>query len=130
MDASVRRKRGWRQFTVGMAVYVVVVLVQGFLLEPGALTPPLALGAALLPMVPVIWAMFGWLEAVRSYDELQQRIFGHAGLLALGITATATFSYGFLEAYLGAPRLSMFAGVPLIAVGFMFGTWLSRRRYR
>jgi hypothetical protein len=84
---------------------------------------------ALLPMIPALWAMFGWLEAVRTYAELQQKILSEAGLLALGVTAAATFSYGFLELYAGVPRLSMFVVWPLIGVSFLLGQWLLRRRY-
>ncbi len=120
---------GWRQFWTGMALYAVVVLLQGFLLEPGRFPLPVMVLLGLLPMLPAVWAMLGWLEAVRNFDELQRRIQAEAGLFALGLTAIVTFSYGFLEIYTGAPNLSMFWVWPLIAMSYLLGGARARRRY-
>ena len=130
MRDATRTRSGWTTFAIGMSLYAGIVLLQGFLLEPGAL--PLAVMAplALLPMVPAVWAMSGWLDAVRSMDELQRRIHSEAGLFSLGLTAVLTFSYGFLEIYLGLPRLSMFVVWLIIAPAFGLGNFLVRRRYR
>ncbi len=56
---------------------------------------------ALLPMIPAVWGMFGWIKAIRKMDELQRRIQIEGLLLSLGMTALITFSYGFLETYAG-----------------------------
>lgn len=123
-------RRGWRRFGLGMAAYVALVLLQGFLLRPADLPLALVVPLALLPMVPALWAMSGWLLAVRSMDELNRRIAGEAGLIALGVTAVATFSYGFLEIYTPLPTASMFWVWPLIAVSYGAAAPLVRRRYR
>src|SRR5690554_6754266 len=103
MSGKVARKKGFRQFITGMAIYGAVVIIQALVINQE--TGPLAVrvGAALLPIVAAVWAMFGWLAAIRTFDELHQKVFTESGLLALGITAVATFTYGFLESYVGVP---------------------------
>lgn len=123
------RARGFRQFTIGMLAYTVIVLAGGFLLEPQTLTPLVAALIALLPIAAALWAMAGWLKAVRTFDELQQKIFSESGLIALGLTAVATFTYGFLEVLMGLPKVSMFAVFPFIAATFALAQPFVRRRY-
>ena len=120
----------WRQFWVGIALYSVAVVLQGFLLEPNAFSPLLMVPLALLPIIPALWGMAGWIRASREQDELQRRIQVEAALFSLGVTAILTFSYGFLELYMGLPRVSMFAVWPLIAASYMVGASFARRRYR
>ena len=120
----------WRQFWIGMALYGVAVVSQGFLLEPNAFPPFLMIPLALLPIIPAVWGMVGWVRASREQDELQRRIQVEAALVSLGLTAILTFSYGFLELYTGLPRLSMFAVWPLIAASYVLGASFARRRYQ
>ncbi len=137
MTHPTSRTRGWRQFVVGLILYGLAVILQVLLIGPGRLLQldPFTLSSflvvllAVLPMVPAVWAMVGWLEAVRGFDEMQRRMFGEAGLLSLGFTGIATFSYGFLETFLGLPRLSLFVVWPLIAVSFLVALPIVRRRY-
>jgi hypothetical protein len=113
-----------------MMLYGILVILQGLILVPNQFPLPVMIPLALAPLIPVIWAMSGWLMAVRRFDELQQNIQREAGLFALAATALLTFSYGFLEAYLQLPRISMFFVFPLIAGSYMAGYWLACRRYQ
>ena len=124
------QKSGWQQFTVGMFLYVGVVVATSFVSNLAGLSQPFKVVLALLPMIPAVWAMLGWIRAVRGFDELQQRILGEGLYWALGLTAALTFSYGFLESYADFPKLSMFFVWPVICVSFIFGQTLARRRYR
>ena len=124
------QKRGWWQFTVGMVFYVLVVTATSLMVGRLELPQILKVVLALLPMIPAIWAMFGWIRAVRGFDELQQRILGEGLYWSLGLTALLTFSYGFLEAYANFPHVSMFLVWPVICLSFVFGQTLARRRYR
>ena len=124
------QKSGWQQFTVGMFLYVGVVVATSFVSDLAGLSQPFKVVLALLPMIPAVWAMLGWIRAVRGFDELQQRILGEGLYWALGLTAALTFSYGFLESYADFPKLSMFFVWPVICVSFIFGQTLARRRYR
>ena len=121
------QQRGWWQFAVGMTLYVIVVVTTGFVSGRPGLPQVFKIVLAHCPMIPAVWAMLGWIRAVRGFDEL---ILGEGLYWALGLTALLTFSYGFLEAYAEFPRLSMFVVWPLICVSFIFGQTLARRRYR
>jgi hypothetical protein len=120
----------WRQFIIGMTLYGILVILQGLILVPNQFPLPVMIPLALAPLIPAIWAMSGWLMAVRRFDELQQNIQREAGLFALAATALLTFSYGFLETYLQLPRISMFFVFPLISGSYMAGYWLACRRYQ
>ncbi len=130
MDTTTGNNRGWKQFVIGVVAYVLIVLFGAFLLDPDALSPAVGVLLALLPMAAAIWAMLGWLDAIRNFDELQRKILSEAGLLSLGVTAAATFTYGFLETLAGAPHLSMFVVLPFIALSCIISLLLSLRRYR
>ena len=127
---SKTRRRGWQQFTVGMVLYALVVIATSVASNRLELSQTPKVVLALLPMIPAVWAMLGWIRAVRTFDELQQRILGEGLYWSLGLTALLTFSYGFLESYAGFPRVSMFFVWPVICVSFIFGQALARRRYR
>jgi len=118
-----------RQFAIGMIGYAIVVILEGVFVEPEGLGPWAGLAMAVAPMAFAVWAMAGWLSAVRTFDELRQKIFAEAGLIALGLTAMATFTYGFLESYMGLPKLSMFFVFPFIALCYTLSLPVVFRRY-
>src|SRR5690606_32461291 len=76
-----RRSRAMRRFAYGMALYAAIVVVEGLLFRPGVTSAWLGVALAMAPMAAAIWAMVNWLEAVRTFDELQQKIFSEAGLI-------------------------------------------------
>ena len=84
---------------------------------------------ALSPMIPAASVAWVVLRELRRMDELQRRIQLEALGFAFAGTAILTFSYGFLEG-LGYPRQSMFMVWPLLAVLWIVGLVLARRRYR
>ena len=124
------QKRGWRQFALGMVLYAVVITATSLFSNRLELPQVLNVVLALLPMILAVWAMLGWIRAVRSFGELQQRILGEGLYWALGLTSALTFSYGLLEAYAELPKVSMLYVWPLINVTFIVGQALARRRYR
>ncbi len=130
MTPTKQGTRGGRQFALGIALYVITLIIQVLFFKPATLPPAFAVVFAVLPVAFALWAMWGWIAAVRSFDELQQKVFGEAGLISLGITAALTFTYGFLEAYLDAPRLSMFFILPAVAVTYALALLAVRRRYQ
>lgn len=128
-ENRIARRAASRRFALGIALYGAAVAVQSSILRPDRFPLPVALVIALAPMVPAIWAMGGWLRAMRTFDELQQRVHAHAGLVALGSVAILSFSYGFLEATLDAPRLSMFFVWPTIGAAYAIALLVVRRRW-
>ncbi len=124
------RTRGWRQFIIGMALYVVIVVLEAVLVDPQAVSTWAGVALAVVPMLAAVWAMAGWLTAVRTMDELKQKMFTESALISFGITAAVTFTYGFLENLAGLPRLSMFVVFPLMAFCYVLSLPAVMRRYR
>jgi hypothetical protein len=84
---------------------------------------------ALSPMLPAAATAWVVLRELRRIDELQRRVQFEALGFSFAGTAILTFSYGFLEG-LGYPRLSMFTVWPILAVLWVVGLALARRRYQ
>ncbi|MBW8760094.1 MAG: hypothetical protein JF586_21070 [Burkholderiales bacterium] len=84
---------------------------------------------ALGPMLPAAAMAWVVLRELRRMDELQRRIQLEALGFSFAGTAILTFSYGFLEG-LGYPKLSMFSVWPILAVLWIVGLVLARRRYQ
>lgn len=124
------KRRGWRQFAVGMTLYFVLIIglnVLGGLLQ---VDRRLLVGLTFVPILAALWAMLGWLKVVRSQDELQQKIVSEGVHWGLGLTALVTSSYGLLGSHADLPRLSMLWVVLLIGVSSALGQAVAWRRYR
>lgn len=105
------------QFSAAMSAYTIVLILAMQLLR---VTPPASLWRApiaLLPVIPVGFALAAYVRFLSRSDELQQRINLQALAFAFGATALLTFTYGFLE-IAGFPQLSWIWVLPL-----MIGLW-------
>jgi hypothetical protein len=87
---------------------------------------------AVLGLSPMI-AGFGILNLMmrryREQDELQKKIMAEGIMFGFGATAILTFSYGFLQRWVGFPDLSYFYVWPVLAFSWVVGGWIARRRY-
>lgn len=83
---------------------------------------------AWLPIVPCILLVTAWSRFYRRLDELERSIALESLAFAFGATALLTFGYGFLQAA-GAPDVSWFAVWPVMAVLWIIGGLLAKRRY-
>lgn len=83
-----------------------------------------------LPMIPAAYTTVARVRHYRGMDELQQRIAleALAFAFAFGGTALITFGYGFLDAA-GLPRISWWWVWPVMAVLWILGGWLARKRW-
>lgn len=124
------KRRGWRQFAIGMTLYFVLIIGLNVLSGPFQMDRRLLIGLTFVPVLAALWAMLGWIKVVRGQDELQQKITGESAHWALGLTGLLTFSYGLLESYANLPRLSMMWVVLLIGVTGVLGQAVAWRRYR
>jgi hypothetical protein len=79
-------------------------------------------------MLPAVLVIAAIIRHLRRIDELEQRIQLEALALAFMGTAFLTFSYGFLE-IVGFPHISWFAVWPIMAVLWLLGVLVARRRY-
>ena len=83
---------------------------------------------ALLPMIPLGFALVVWVRFFRRMDELQQRLEVEALAFAFGGTALITFAYGFLQDA-GFPDLNWFYVWPLMGGLWIVGGFIARRRW-
>lgn len=118
------------RFTATLVAYMAVLAVSLVLLvryEDSALFVRVLL--TLAPMIPagfMCWVVVGQL---RHLDEMQLRIQFEALAFAFAMSALLTFSYGFLE-NIGAPHLPWFWVWPIMALMWIIGLMISKRRYQ
>ena len=124
-----KSKQYVKELTATLVVYGAMLVGSIELLTHVAIATPWRDLIALSPMIPA--AALAWivLRELRRMDELQRRIQLEALGFSFAGTAILTFSYGFLEG-LGYPRLSMFTVWPLLAVLWIVGLVLARRRFQ
>ena len=124
-----RSKQYTKELTAALVVYGLLLAGSIQLLTHVDVARPWRDVIALSPMIPAAAMAWVILRELRRMDELQRRIQLEALGFSFAGTAILTFSYGFLEG-LGYPRLSMFAVWPLLAVLWIVGLVLARRRYQ
>ena len=117
------------KLAAAVAAYVLllvgaVVLLLGFPDAPGLLRGAISLA----PMVPAVIMCMLAAKQIRAADELQARIQLEGLGFAFALTALATFSYGFLQTA-GAPALSWFFVWPFMALMWILGVQVAKRRY-
>ena len=118
----------FRELGGSLVAYVVLLVGSILVLKQGAPAAPWRELLALAPMLAGIAICWAIVRELRRMDELQMRIQLEALGFAFAGTALVSFSYGFLEG-LDYPRLSMFTLWPLMAVLWVVGLFLARRRY-
>ena len=124
-----QRKQYTKELTVALVAYGVVLAGSISLLTHVDVARPWRDLVALSPMIPAAAIAWVVLRDLRRMDELQRRIQLEALGFSFAGTAILTFSYGFLEG-LGYPRLSMFTVWPILALLWIVGLGLARRRYQ
>lgn len=110
-----------------MAAYVVV-LVGSELLLKAAGTAGWRYPVALLPVLPLGFAMLAYVRFLRRMDELQRRIQLDALTYSFGASALITIAYGFLE-QAGLPAVSWVWVAPLMIVLWGASVAVASRRY-
>jgi len=121
-------KRYFLELGSSIVIYMIAIFVSTYLLDTIGDASPIRVAIALLPMIPAVGICWVVIRQLRRLDELQRKIQFEALSWAFGLTAVATFSYGFLET-VGYPKLSYFFIWPLMAVFWIIGIFVSLRRY-
>ena len=118
------------EFGGAMAVYTVSILSMPTIVGWFEEDSTWLWVVALIPILSVVLVIVAIYRHYRRQDEMQQRIMGEAHFLAGMITIFLTFAYGFLEIYVGVPKLPTLIIMP----GFFAVMGLSMpfvtRRYR
>ena len=126
-ERNVAKRRYTRDVVLALSAYGILLAVSGFIVA-GNPDAGWRYAVALLPMIPATFITFAWVGYFRAMDELEQRIGLEALAFAFGGTALITFSYGFLDE-IGLPRISWWWVWPVMAVLWILGGWLARRRW-
>ena len=116
-----------RDVALWMAAYAAVLIPVIFVMNANP-EADWRWAIAWLPIVPCILLVTAWLRFYRRLDEREKTIALETLAFAFGATALLTFGYGFLQAA-GAPDVSWFAVWPVMAVLWIIGGQLAKRRY-
>ncbi|MFO1494725.1 MAG: hypothetical protein U1F26_08705 [Lysobacterales bacterium] len=115
------------RFPLAMAVYAVtLVLCLTWMKQVDPLWSKALL--ALLPVLPVAYALAEILRMVRSLDELQRQIQTEAVVIAAVVVCMATFAWGLLEKA-GLPRMPVVLVLPLFCGCYGIAVWRLALRY-
>jgi hypothetical protein len=122
--------RAWRQFAAGMVLYALAIAAASVAVNVADPSTAVRVGLALAPAAALLWAMSGWLSAVRSFDELGRRVFVEAAAVALGFVLAGAATHGLLAAFAGVPSLNGFVVFAAGAIVFVVASAAAWRRYR
>ena len=120
-------RRYAREFIIAMITYGIVIIISRLTLN-SLEDSPWRFAIALLPFIPVLFLITGFVRYLSGIDELQQRIQLQAIGFAAGTTGLLTFAYGFLELE-GFLSLSTFLIFPLMILLWGVGLAYFSRRY-
>jgi hypothetical protein len=131
MDRLASRAQVNRGFVLGMVAYFVFVIVAVVVLK--AVHHPAAWVGAVLAVPPVGAAVFALTSQFRSIprrEGVERTALTDAAAWSFYVVALSALAYFFVEAWAGAPKLSMIwvwvYGMTVFAVASM----LTNRRYR
>ena len=90
---------------ISAAVFLVSTFVSVHLTNQGPSSAWWRIPLALVPLIPIVFALRAFLRFFHRVDELQRRIQLEAFAWSFGVTCVVTFGYGALE-YAGFPALN------------------------
>jgi hypothetical protein len=116
---------------IWFVIYAVLLTASIKLLDHRVITGlPWRVVVALVPMIPACGILVTTMRTYRESDEFQKKIVAEAIMFAFGATAIITFSYGFLQRFVGAPDVSYFYVWSIMGGAWVVGSALARYRYR
>lgn len=118
-----------RAFHWAVIIYALLFLVCVFLIKHNPSQTWWHIVLALIPMIPLAFAVRAFLRFFQRLDELQKRIQLEALALSFGITWLVTMSYGLLE-YAGFPALGWMWVPPIMMVLWDISVHIASRRYQ
>jgi hypothetical protein len=125
---------GWgyaKWMSIWFGIYFVLLTGSIKLLDHNIITWfPLRVTVALVPMIPACGILALTMRTYRKMDELERKIIAEAIMFAFGATAIITFSYGFLQRFVGAPDVSYFFVWAVMGAAWFVGGRIARYRYR
>ncbi|HEX3602274.1 MAG TPA: hypothetical protein VHU84_19125 [Lacipirellulaceae bacterium] len=114
--------------SISLVLYAAALVLSLELLKSG-LDGPWKYAIAVLPVIPALGVPWAVLRYCQAMDELQLRIQLESFAFGFAAAAIATFTYGFLQ-NAGLPDVSWVWVWPVMAVCWILGQLVARRRYR
>ena len=118
-----------REFLTAMVAYVIVLPICTLLINASPHSAWWRIPLALIPVIPILFAMRAFMRFFSNMDELQRRIQLEAFAFSFGVTSIVTFSYGLLTS-VGFPVISWDWIFPLMVALWGIGQGVATRRYR
>lgn len=133
-EAASKASRDYQRVAIpAMAVYAVLLFASLTLLRQGIESTALRAAVSLLPVLPMLWFMRGFLRYLRGVDELQKQIELEGIGVAAMLVSMLYFGGGFLQLAKvidipsGAAMIWVF---PLMCLGYAIGKFNVTRRFR
>lgn len=118
-----------RRFGIALLGYMGTLAIATYMVNTIAADAWWRYGVAVLPVIPVAYGVWGYMQFLRSLDELQQRIQLEAIGFSLGMTSLVTMTIGFLEV-VGLPMIGFIWVFPMIIGFWGIGQFIAQRRYQ
>ena len=117
-----------REFGAAMLGYTILLPVSLWLVSQNG-TSPWRFAFALLPVIPLLFALWALIRAINGMDEMQKNIQLQAFTFACAGTAFITFTYGLLQ-FAGLPPVNFVFIMPLLILLWGLGLGLASLRYK
>lgn len=114
---------------IGMAVYVVVLLLSVKLAKGALAGSPLLWGIMLLPILPVAYSLKQKFAAIAEMDELMRRVHLEATMISCFATGFITFAWALLE-HAGLQPFEAIYVLPMLIIFWGLGITWRKRQYR
>ena len=114
--------------SISFVLYAFVLVISLTWLKSGV-DLPWKYVVAVLPVLSALGIPYAVLRYCQAMDELQRRIQLESLAFGFAAAAVATFTYGFLQ-NAGLPEVNWVWVWPVMAVSWIVGVLLARRRYR
>ena len=117
------------EFWLGMLLYVLCMGAAAWTLQAVEVRGAWMVAVGLLPTLPLLMMMHGYLRMVRHQDELYRRVQLEAIAIAAGITLVFCFTAWFLETFGAMPHVNVqWAGI-LLFFSYAASSGIMMRRY-
>ncbi|MBY0565805.1 MAG: hypothetical protein K2P70_00715 [Hyphomonadaceae bacterium] len=123
-------RRYMGNMAVASVLYTAAVFGGAFAIR-GDNTPQwVAIGAALLPLLPALLMLRAYLIFLNGLDEFQRRIQTDAMLVSAAVVGFGSFAYGFLEEWANFPHLPLIWVFPALIGIWGLAACIIRLRYK
>lgn len=124
------QRRYARDLMIAAVLYVGFVFASALAIRNFELPQWALIMLSVLPVLPALYGVRGYLVYTRALDEFQRRLQNEALIVATGVVLFGSFTYGFLEEWANFPHLPLLWVFPVFSFVFGFAHIIIRRRYK